>query len=64
MGNLSTRKLQKLNCKNFKRYAKWDNFESLKPVEGETFSDGSFICGREKGFGNKDFILPENYEFD
>ena len=41
-----------------------DNFESLKPVDNETFSEGSFICGREKGFENKDFILPENYECD
>ena len=54
------------NCtvKISKGMQKEDNFELLKPVDGETFSDGSFICGREKGFENKDFILPENYECD
>ena len=41
-----------------------DNFELLKPIDGEINSDGSFICGREKGFENKEFILPENYECD
>ena len=41
-----------------------DNLELLKREDGETFFHGSFICGREKGFENKDFILPENYECD
>ena len=41
-----------------------ENFELLKPVDGEVYHDGSFKCGREKGFENKDFILPEDYECD
>ena len=41
-----------------------DSFKLLKPVDGEVNSDGSFICGREKGFEHKEFILPENYECD
>ena len=41
-----------------------ENFKLLKPVEGEVNEDGSFICGREKGFENKDFILPDDYECD
>ena len=41
-----------------------ENFELLKPVDGKIYSDGSFICGREKGFEHKDFILPKDYECD
>ena len=41
-----------------------ENFELLKPVDGKVNLDGSFKCGREKGFENKDFILPEDYECD
>lgn len=41
-----------------------DSFKLLKPVEGEVNSDGSFNCGREKGFEHKEFILPDNYECD
>ena len=41
-----------------------ENFELLKPVDGEVYDDGSFKCGREKGFENKDFILPDDYECD
>ena len=41
-----------------------DQFKLLKPVEGEINEDGSFKCGREKGFETKEFILPEDYECD
>ena len=41
-----------------------ENFKLLKPVDGEVYEDGSFKCGREKGFENKDFILPNDYECD
>ena len=34
-----------------------ENFKLLKPVDGEVYEDGSFKCGREKGFENKDFIF-------
>ena len=41
-----------------------ESFKLLKPVDVEVNSDGSFICGREKGFEHREFILPENYECD
>lgn len=41
-----------------------ENFILLKPVNEEINEDGSFKCGREKGFENKEFILPEDYECD
>ena len=41
-----------------------DNFQILEPVDGKVNEDGSFICGREKGFENKEFILPDDYECD
>ena len=41
-----------------------EDFKILKPVDEEIYEDGSFICGREKGFEHKEFILPENYECD
>ena len=41
-----------------------DNFILLKPLNEEINEDGSFKCGREKGFENKEFILPEDYECD
>ena len=41
-----------------------ESFKLLKPVDAEVNSDGSFICGREKGFEHREFILPENYECD
>ena len=41
-----------------------ENFKLLKPVNEEINEDGSFKCGREKGFENKEFILPEDYECD
>lgn len=40
------------------------NFKLLKPVNSEVNEDGSFICGREKGFETKEFILPDDYECD
>ena len=41
-----------------------DNFKLLKPVDGNINKDGSFICGREKGFEHKEFLLPKDYECD
>jgi hypothetical protein len=41
-----------------------DSFQLLKPTEGAINSDGSFKCGREKGFEHKEFILPPDYECD
>ena len=41
-----------------------DQFILLKPVDGKVNEDGSFKCGREKGFETKEFILPEDYECD
>ena len=41
-----------------------EDFQLLKPIDGEINSDGSFICGREKGFEHKEFALPEDYECD
>ena len=41
-----------------------DQFILLKPVDGNVNEDGSFKCGREKGFETKEFILPEDYECD
>ena len=41
-----------------------ESFKLLKPVDVEVNSDGSFKCGREKGFEHREFILPENYECD
>jgi hypothetical protein len=41
-----------------------DNFVLLKPLNEEINEDGSFSCGREKGFENKEFILPDDYECD
>ena len=41
-----------------------DSFKLLKPVDSEMNEDGSFKCGRDKGFEHKEFILPENYECD
>ena len=41
-----------------------NSFHLLRPTDGETNSDGSFKCGREKGFEHKEFILPSDYECD
>lgn len=40
-----------------------ENFEVLKPTDDQN-GDGSFVCGRKKGFESKDFKLPDNYECD
>ena len=40
------------------------DFKLLTPVNGEINKDGSFKCGREKGFEYKDFTLPDDYECD
>ena len=40
------------------------DFKLLKPVNGEINDDGSFMCGREKGFEQKEFKLPDDYECD
>ena len=39
-------------------------FETLYPTNGIYDKDGSFDCGRTKGFENKEFKLPDNYECD
>ena len=39
-------------------------FETLYPTNGNFDKDGSFDCGRTKGFENKEFKLPDNYECD
>ena len=36
----------------------------LQPTEGKINQDGSFECGRDKGFEHKEFILPSDYECD
>ena len=40
------------------------SFKTLIPKEGKINEDGSFPCGRNKGFEHQEFILPENYECD
>ena len=39
-------------------------FETLYPTSGESNLNGEFECGRTKGFENREFKLPENYECD
>lgn len=39
-------------------------FETLYPSSGSYDINGAFDCGRTKGFENKEFKLPENYECD
>ena len=41
-----------------------EDFILLKPLNEKVNQDGSFKCGREKGFETKEFILPEDYECD
>lgn len=41
-----------------------ESFQVLQPLEGKINEDGSFICGREKGFEHQEFMLPEDYECD
>ena len=41
-----------------------ESFKLLQPTEGKINQDGSFVCGRDKGFEHKEFILPPNYECD
>ena len=41
-----------------------ESFKLLQPTEGKINQDGSFICGRDKGFEHKEFILPPDYECD
>jgi hypothetical protein len=41
-----------------------ENFKLLQPTEGKINQDGSFQCGRNKGFEHKEFILPSDYECD
>jgi len=43
---------------------KEENFKLLKPIDGKFYADGSFECGREKGFESKEFLLPADYECD
>ena len=39
-------------------------FETLHPTSGQSNLNGEFECGRTKGFENREFKLPENYECD
>ena len=41
-----------------------ESFKLLQPTEGKINRDGSFVCGRDKGFEHKEFILPPDYECD
>ena len=41
-----------------------EDFQILEPIDGKINEDGSFKCGREKGFEHKEFNLPEDYECD
>ena len=41
-----------------------DSFKLLEPIDEKLNEDGSFLCGREKGFEHKEFNLPEDYECD
>ena len=41
-----------------------ESFKVLQPIEGKINEDGSFACGRVKGFEFKEFNLPEDYECD
>ena len=41
-----------------------ESFKLLQPTEGKINQDGSFVCGRNKGFEHKEFILPPDYECD
>ena len=41
-----------------------EDFVLLKPLNEKVNQDGSFKCGREKGFETKEFMLPEDYECD
>ena len=41
-----------------------EDFKLLEPINGEINDDGSFTCGREKGFEYKEFNLPKDYECD
>jgi hypothetical protein len=41
-----------------------ESFKVLQPSEGKINEDGSFICGRDKGFEHKEFTLPDDYECD
>ena len=41
-----------------------ESFKLLQPTEGKINKDGSFDCGRDKGFEHKEFILPPDYECD
>ena len=40
------------------------NFTTLHPLDTKFRYDGSFECGRNKGFESKEFQLPKNYECD
>ena len=54
------------NCTVKLSYGNQDekSFKTLMPKEGKINEDGSFPCGRNKGFEHQEFILPENYECD
>jgi hypothetical protein len=39
-------------------------FVTLKPRDGSANRDGSFPCGREKGYEGKEFRFPKDYTCD
>ena len=41
-----------------------ESFKLLQPAEGKINHDGSFPCGRNKGFEHQEFVLPSDYECD
>ena len=41
-----------------------ESFKLLQPTEGKINQDGSFPCGRNKGFEHQEFVLPSDYECD
>lgn len=54
------------NCtvKISKGLEKEDEFSVLYPIDGSANKDGSFPCGRSKGFESQEFALPSDYECD
>ena len=41
-----------------------EEFSVLYPTDGSANKDGSFPCGRSKGFESQEFALPSDYECD
>ena len=39
-------------------------FITLRPRDNSAFRDGSFACGRERGYEGKEFRFPKDYTCD